>query len=65
MTGQGKAAGRQREFYETGITRDICYRKAALGLLYSGIRRREDQLLRALEEDLGKPACEEIGRAHV
>lgn len=67
MTGQGKAAGRQREFYETGITRDIYYRKAALGLLYSGIRRREDQLLRALEEDLGKPACEgymtEIGLA--
>lgn len=58
MTEQEKAVREQREFYETGITREVSYRRAALGILADGIRRREGELLAALQEDLGKPACE-------
>ncbi|MDD2954836.1 MAG: aldehyde dehydrogenase family protein [Oscillospiraceae bacterium] len=48
----------QREFYESGITRDLGYRRAALALLAGEIRRREGEIARALQEDLGKPALE-------
>ncbi len=44
----------QREFYETGATRDIRYRKNALARFKRIIKTRESEILRALKVDLGK-----------
>lgn len=49
---------RQRSFFNEGITRDIEYRRRALTRLYAGVARHEEDLCKALQEDLGKSAYE-------
>ncbi len=44
----------QREFFQTGQTRDIDYRKTILRTLDSLIRCNEGRILEALHQDLGK-----------
>lgn len=48
----------QRDFFNTGMTRNPEYRKRALLKLRGGIRRHEEALLCALKEDLGKSSYE-------
>ena len=49
---------KQRDFFNTGKTRDIRFRKAALLRLRQAIRRREQEISRALQADLGKAPFE-------
>lgn len=49
---------RQRRFFESGATRTLAARREALGRLQEALRRFEDDILEALERDLGKPASE-------
>lgn len=49
---------RQRDFFDTGKTLDIRFRKAALLRLQQAIRRREAEINLALREDLGKAPFE-------
>ena len=49
---------KQRDFFNTGKTRDIRFRKAALLRLRQAIRRREQEISRALQTDLGKAPFE-------
>jgi aldehyde dehydrogenase (NAD+) len=48
----------QRAFFRRGLTRDIGFRVRQLGVLRSAIVRREGDILRALKQDLGRPAAE-------
>ena len=48
----------QREFFQTGQTRDIDYRKTILRTLDSLIRCNEGRILEALHQDLGKSQFE-------
>jgi acyl-CoA reductase-like NAD-dependent aldehyde dehydrogenase len=58
---------KQREFFETGLTRDVSFRLAKLQKLKAGIMAREQDLYEALALDLGKSVFEaytdEIGFA--
>lgn len=49
---------KQREFFATGKTFDVAFRKAKLKELYAEIVAREDQINDALKQDLGKSAFE-------
>ena len=49
---------KQRDFFNTGKTRDIRFRKAALLRLRQAIRRWEQEISRALQADLGKAPFE-------
>lgn len=49
---------RQKEYFETGETRDLDFRRRALKALRKGIRTREEEVLAALEQDLGKSSFE-------
>lgn len=49
---------RQREFFNTGKTIDISYRKQALLKLYEALKTWEDRLNAALNEDLNKSEYE-------
>jgi len=53
-----KAVSRLRRFYDTGATRDIGFRIAALKRLAAAVRSAESEILRALREDLRKPEFE-------
>ena len=50
----------QREYFASGETRDIRFRKNALRTLYSGIKAHEREILDALHSDLGKSDFESI-----
>lgn len=45
---------KQREFFESGATLDINYRKAALKKLYDAILSMEDEITQAIYKDLNK-----------
>lgn len=49
---------KQKEFFASGCTMDMSFRKEQLKKLYAGILEYEDKLLEALEKDLGKCAFE-------
>ncbi len=55
-----KTVLRQHEFFATGKTLDIGYRKAALEALREAIRARRSEVIRALKEDLGKSESETV-----
>lgn len=48
----------QKNFYRTGETRDVAFRKDMLMKLYMEIEKREQAILQALHMDLGKSAFE-------
>jgi aldehyde dehydrogenase (NAD+) len=48
----------QREFFASGQTRGLTFRRDALKRLKDAIKSHEDQILNALMRDLGKPAFE-------
>ena len=48
----------QRDYFNTGATRDIPFRKKQLGILEKAIRSHEEEIMVALEKDLGKPRFE-------
>jgi acyl-CoA reductase-like NAD-dependent aldehyde dehydrogenase len=48
----------QRAFFRRGLTRDSGFRVRQLGVLRSAIVRREDDILQALKQDLGRPVAE-------
>lgn len=48
----------QKQFFDTGETRDISFRRQALKCLAQNIRRMEPELHAALKQDLGKGAME-------
>ena len=56
---EGIGLENQRTFFASGLTRTAEYRLAALERLRRGIIRREEEILAALEADLGK--CPEEG----
>ena len=47
-----------REFYSSGKTLPLSFRKKCLEKLMRDILRREDEILLALHRDLGKPPTE-------
>jgi aldehyde dehydrogenase (NAD+) len=49
---------KQREYFFSGVTRDIAFRKKQLILLEKIIRKNEQQIIEALFEDLRKPDFE-------
>ena len=57
----------QREYYRTGATLPISFRKEMLSRLYRAVKENEDAILDALRADLGKSAYEgfmcEVGLA--
>ena len=59
---------RQRRFFDTGVTMDIRYRRAALMRLQKVVIEHESELAAALRQDLGKSGTEsymcEIGMVH-
>lgn len=46
----------QRNFYQSGITQDVAFRKKMLRTLDKGLSDYKNALMEALEQDLGKPA---------
>jgi len=53
-----KIFNRQRDYYKTGITKSLDFRKAALSRLKQSIINNELQIVEALKQDLGKPPME-------
>ncbi|MGC2871838.1 aldehyde dehydrogenase family protein [Ihubacter sp. mB4P-1] len=53
-----EVARRQRDFFHKGKSRDLTYRKKALRRLRGMLRAREDEILDALYQDLGKSRYE-------
>lgn len=49
---------KNRQFFQTGVTRDVEFRVEALRTLQTGLRRHEADLLEALRMDLNKSAFE-------
>lgn len=49
---------RQREFFQSGVTRPVTFRRAQLARLHTALAALEAALLRALQADLGKPPAE-------
>ncbi|WP_037572159.1 aldehyde dehydrogenase [Spirochaeta cellobiosiphila] len=49
---------KQREFFESGVTRSVSYRKETLNDLYKAIQKEEPALIKALSLDLGKSEFE-------
>jgi aldehyde dehydrogenase (NAD+) len=45
---------KQREYFNSGATRAVAFRKAQLKKLYNAIVSREDEILAAVHKDLGK-----------
>ncbi len=58
---------KQKEYFHSGATLPVSFRVAALKKLYEVIKRREEDVVKALQADLGKSAFEsymcEIGMA--
>ena len=59
---------KQRAFFDSGATLPVAFRMGMLKKLRDGVRRHEDQILAALQEDLGKSDYEgfmcEIGMVY-
>ena len=53
-----KLLANQRNFFDSGQTKDTAFRKNALQTLYTILRDNEKKLLAALGQDLSKPAYE-------
>ena len=53
-----KIVDNQREFYLTGVTKNIQYRKNALKNIKNWIKQNETEILSALKLDLNKDAVE-------
>ncbi|MGV8939003.1 MAG: aldehyde dehydrogenase [Allorhizobium sp.] len=51
-------AERQRTYFRTGATRDLGFRKQKLIILKAAIRAREQSIIEALKQDLGRAAIE-------
>lgn len=51
----------QRDFFSTGKTRELAFRRRQLEVLRDAVRGNASRIVRALKEDMGKPAFE----AHV
>jgi aldehyde dehydrogenase (NAD+) len=51
----------QQFFFKTGVTRSLAFRKGQLRVLYAAIKRHEQNLLKAFEEDLRKTEFEGYG----
>ena len=49
---------KQRNFFNTGRTKDIAFRKEKLDTLQRVIRKNEGNILKALKQDLSKSAYE-------
>jgi acyl-CoA reductase-like NAD-dependent aldehyde dehydrogenase len=49
---------KQREYYSTGITKPLSFRQAQLTKLKEAIQQRQDLIIQALAQDLGKPTFE-------
>lgn len=49
---------KQRNFFETGRTRELTYRLEQLRTLREAIRKNESGIMEALQKDLNKSACE-------
>lgn len=48
----------QRDYFNTGATRDVLFRKKQLRMLEKAIRSHEEEIMAALEQDLRKPRFE-------
>lgn len=48
----------QRKFFQSGVTRQVAFRLAALAILQKAIKRWEAEIIRALKKDLGKSEFE-------
>ena len=57
-TSTGRLVQDQRDFFNSGVTRDIAFRAKQLKLLGRAIYGNRPLILKALKEDLGKPAFE-------
>ncbi len=51
---------RQREYFESGATLDLDFRRDMLSKLYIFIKKYEDRIFKALKEDLGKSEYESL-----
>lgn len=49
---------RQRDYFKSGVTLDVTFRKKQLRILEEAIRSREESIMDALEKDLAKPRFE-------
>ncbi len=49
---------KQRDFFRTGISRSLHFRRAMLDMLEVAIQANEERIITALQQDLGKPAAE-------
>ncbi len=49
---------RQRDFFRTGATRDLAFRKDQLGKLRDAVTSGEADIIEAIRQDLGRPATE-------
>ena len=49
---------RQKAFYESGLTKDLSFRKKQLSILYAIIKKYENEIYIALQKDLGKSVFE-------
>lgn len=54
----GALAAKQREFYRTGATLSLAFRRAQLERLYDAVKKHESEITDALRADLGKSAYE-------
>ncbi len=53
-----KVVAESREYYSSGQTKDVAFRKRQLKLLKKAIIEKEDEITKALKKDLNKPALE-------
>lgn len=51
---------RQRSYFHSGITRDLSFRRSMLDTLSRAIHAREQAIVKALADDLGKPRFEAL-----
>lgn len=57
----GELVARQKQYFDSGITRDIRFRIDMLRKLREVVQDAEERLLEALHSDLGKPKAEAYG----
>ena len=48
----------QREFFRSGVTRQVSFRLAAIETLYKAVKHWEAEIVKALKQDLGKSEFE-------
>ncbi len=56
--GAARLRAAQRRYFGSGVTRPAAWRRGQLGALLRLLREREEELTRALEQDLGKGSTE-------